>query len=393
MILQNTLKIDTVMKKSHQLLGILAIATAGLLTACSSKPKAVSDGSSSTLSANGQSLTVCDISKIKDTLEIPLSEWVEDLQIVRFENKDTAFFKLWCPAITDNYIGIRQRDNAVFKLFDRKGKFLCDVGSIGQGPGEYQSLYSEAIDEHNQCIYLAPFFGSTKILKYRMDGTYDSGIEVGERLNKPKLLLNDDGSLFLTHLFFRESSKMLAALIDKEGNVTPCLPSTEAGTNQMNLKGQTIGFDHEIWCYGNTDEPTFMYTYADTLYHYDRKKNQVEAQFTTINGPEKSWKIYTQLPEKYLVYINGVGSFVADMQTESSYFVKLKNDFIGGMSAPTNFSNGYFYAAYEPLQLINRIETRLAESDCTEKDRKVLTELMNSLDENDNNVMFVGKLK
>lgn len=381
------------MKRNHQLTGILAIAIAGLFTACSSKPKVINDGTLSSASVNGQPLTICDISKIKDTLDIPLSEWVEDFQIVRFENKDTAFFKLWCPAITENHIGIRQHGNAAFKLFDRKGKFLCDVGSIGRGPGEYGSLYSEAIDEQNQCIYLAPFFGSTKILKYHMDGTYDTGIEVGERLNKPKLMLNDDGSLCLTHLFFKESSKMLAAHIGKDGKVTSYSPSTEAGTNQMNLKGQTVGFDHEIWCYANTDEPTFMYTYADTLYHYDWKKNQVEAQFTTTNGPKDTWKIYIQLPEKYLVNIFGVGSFVADTQTKSSYFVKLKNDFVGGMSAPTNFTNGYFYAVYEPLQLIDRIETRLAESDCTEKDRKVLTELMNSLDENDNNVMFIGKLK
>lgn len=380
------------MKKNHLLFGIVATAIAGLFTACSSHTKVKEDGTLSTTSVNGQDLTVCDISKIKDTLDIPLSEWVEDFRIVRFENKDTAFFKMWWPAFTEKYIGIRQ-SGGPFKLFDRNGKFLCDVGRVGQGPGEYQSLYGEVIDEKNQCIYLSPFFGSTKILKYNLDGTHAADIEVGERMNKPKLMLNEDGSLSLIHLHFKDLSKMLAAHIAKDGTVTPYLPTAAEGINPKAPDGSFRGFDHEIWSYGNVGEPSFKYTYSDTLYHYNWQKNCTEARFTTINAPKGSFSIYNELPGKYMVFVSGLGSFVADTQAKASYFVKLKNDFVGGMAAPTNFTNGYFYALYEPLQLIDRIESRLAESDCSEKDKKVLNELKNSLDENDNNVMFVGKLK
>ena len=168
------------MNKSNRFKGILVVViTSSMFAACTSKPQVKDDGTLSTVSINGRALTVCDISKVKDTLEIPLSEWVEDFQIVRFEDKDTAFFKMWWPAITDKHIGIRQHGGA-FKLFDRQGKFLCDIGGVGQGPGEYRSLYSELIDEKNKCIYLAPFFGSDKILKYGMDGKFDTGLEVGD---------------------------------------------------------------------------------------------------------------------------------------------------------------------------------------------------------------------
>ena len=50
-----------------------------------------------------------------------------------------------------------------------------------------------------------------------MDGKFDTGLEVGEKMNKPKLTLNEDGSLSVVHLCFKESSKMLAAHIDKDG--------------------------------------------------------------------------------------------------------------------------------------------------------------------------------
>ena len=39
------------------------------------------------------------------------------------------------------------------------------------------------------------------------------------------------------------------------------------------------------------------------------------------------------------------------------------------------------------------IEKRLSESSCTEKDKEVLNKLLASLDEEGNNVLFVGKLK
>ena len=156
------------MKKTMLLMSTAILATA-FLAACG--PSSKDDGTITRLEQNGNTLTVCDFAKVKDTLNVPLSEWVEDCRLVRFENTDTALFKMWWPAITDNYIGIRQ-SGGVFKLFDHKGKFLHDIGAMGQGPGEYAgSLYSELIDEKNKVIYLAPFAGSTKILKYNLDGT------------------------------------------------------------------------------------------------------------------------------------------------------------------------------------------------------------------------------
>ncbi len=198
------------MKKTMLLMSTAILATA-FLAACG--PSSKDDGTITRLEQNGNTLTVCDFAKVKDTLNVPLSEWVEDCRLVRFENTDTALFKMWWPAITDNYIGIRQ-SGGVFKLFDHKGKFLHDIGAMETGPGEYAgSLYSELIDEKNKVIYLAPFAGSTKILKYNLDGTFVTDYDLGERLNKPKLSLNPDGSISLVHLCFQGMSEMMELLL------------------------------------------------------------------------------------------------------------------------------------------------------------------------------------
>ena len=371
----------------------LALVATCLLAGCKQKNGNQSDG---TASIDYSGLITCDFDKVKEEIiTIPLSEWVDEFQIVRFEDKDTALFKMWWPLITDNYIGIRQRSRLPFKLFDRQGHFLCDVGNVGGGPGEYNSLYSEAIDEKNGWVYLAPFANSDHLLKYDLQGEYIGEVKLGERLNKPKLQMLPDGSLSLVHLYFHDNkSTMMAATVSPEGKVTRC-PDVPKHLQVAFRDKQLPGFNHEIWHYGNTDEMKFAYTFSDTLYTYDHKTNRLRADFVMKNyrKSDDTYCIHFPMRDRYITWVKGKGSIVTDMKTRQSHFFELKNDFVGGLPIYNQSSNGYIYAMYEPMQLMEKIEERLEQSDCTEADRKVLKELYNSLDEDDNNIMFIGRLK
>ena len=371
----------------------LALVATCLLAGCKQKNGNQSDG---TASIDYSGLITCDFDKVKEEIiTIPLSEWVDEFQIVRFEDKDTALFKMWWPLITDNYIGIRQRSRLPFKLFDRQGRFLCDVGNVGGGPGEYNSLYSEAIDEKNGWVYLAPFANSDHLLKYDLQGEYIGEVELGERLNKPKLQMLPDGSLSLVHLYFHDNkSTMMAATVSPEGKVTRC-PDVPKHLQVAFRDKQLPGFNHEIWHYGNTDEMKFAYTFSDTLYTYDHKTNRLRADFVMKNyrKSDDTYCIHFPMRDRYITWVKGKGSIVTDMKTRQSHFFELKNDFMGGLPINNQSSNGYLWAMYEPMQLMEIIEERLEQSDCTEADRKVLKELYNSLNEDDNNIMFIGRLK
>lgn len=48
---------------------------------------------------------------------------------------------------------------------------------------------------------------------------------------------------------------------------------------------------------------------------------------------------------------------------------------------------------FEPYRLLDLIDERLSASECADKDRKVLEDLKTSIDEDGNNIMFIGKLK
>ena len=143
----------------------LLLASVALLSSCgNSGKKEQASGPNELLAVNYGDLS-------KEKKDLPLSTFVEDVQVVHFENVDDAFFKAWNIVITDHYIGVRQ-SGAPFKLFDRSGKYLCDVGAVGNGPGEYAiSIYDEIIDEKGGRIFLMPFAGSS-ILVYDLNGKY-----------------------------------------------------------------------------------------------------------------------------------------------------------------------------------------------------------------------------
>lgn len=137
--------------KTQTFISTCAIAATLLLSNCGNKQDTTS-------SSNKNQLLIVEYKNLNNRkIELPLSHFIEDFRIVRLDNSDEALFKAWTITPSNNYIGIRQ-SGAPFKLFDKDGKFLCDVGRIGQGPGEYEiSIYDEIIDEKGGRIFLAPF--------------------------------------------------------------------------------------------------------------------------------------------------------------------------------------------------------------------------------------------
>lgn len=377
-----------------------AIAISGLMlaaTSCNTTP--AGDGSVTvTETGDGNKLTVCSFSNVKDTVTLKLSDFVKDFKIVRFENSDEAIFKVaGTPVVTDKYIGIRQERRPFF-LFDHDGKLLCEVGGVGGGPGEYTSLYDEAINDKLGKIYLAPFANSTKILEYNTDGSFVRDIVVKAKLNKPKIDVADNGDITIIHLpFSTDEEPFIALQYDKNANLKNKLsPTAGLLVEAMHPTYGFVGFNNEIFSYRNTSNFDFMLTSNDTLFHYDPKANKVYPQYTIDFGSmeEKPWRILTEISGYYLSYIHGNGVIIVDRKKQTSNYLKVVNDFFGHIEAPKfNFNKGWFYQMFEPGYLMEVIENRLKDRDCSPEDRKQLEELLNTLDENDNNLMFIAKLK
>ena len=107
---------------------------------------------------DGEPLTVCHLDQLKDTVHIPLSELVEDLHIVKLDNREEAMVNIAVVSLSENYIlvaGFR----SPCKLFRKDGTYVGKIGEYGTAKGEYKDVYDAQIDEKNGRIYLLPWYG------------------------------------------------------------------------------------------------------------------------------------------------------------------------------------------------------------------------------------------
>lgn len=89
-------------------------------------------------------------------------------------------------------------------------------------------------------------------------------------------------------------------------------------------------------------------------------------------------------------------TIVVDKQQKRSCYLNITNDLVGNLPIPwftSAIKNGWYYEMFEPYRLLDLIDERLSDSKCSDDDRKILEELKNSIDEEGNNIMFIGKLK
>jgi hypothetical protein len=337
-----------------------------------------------------QDFISCSLEDVDETRIIPLSSLVENCSLIRLDNSDDeALFKPWFTTVTERYIGVRQQGGGQFKLFDHSGKFLCNVGSIGQGPGEYAiALYDEIIDDKNELIYLMPYVAE-KILVYNTSGKHVKNIPLPHNLGKAKLHLSDSIISIVYRPF--KNDTIVAYQITREGKVLKGVPTPPHFF--------VDNFDGELFSPQNTSEFNFLSTNSDTLYHYDIKNNKIVPKFTmSVKSAEKPFRNYLELNDKYLTCVFGKEYKVVstDKTTKNSSYIQVLNDYYGNLKMPISIvtiKNGWFVYNLEPIQLMEQIEKRLAESDCSEQDRQQLETLLSTLDENDNNVLFAGKLK
>ena len=341
---------------------------------------------------SGNKILLCHYQNIpEEKQKLNLSDLVEDLKIVHFENSDTAVFHYRSkPTISDNYVGIAQ-ERSSFLLFDHSGRFKCQVGNIGQGPGEYpKMIYDAIIDEKNEEIYLSSFGFSNKILVYDLNGRYKRYYQTSYRLNKPKIMLGENRDLTIMHLPFRDrkNENILISVFDQQGNLKKRLKSVEYLLSD--------DFSQDLFAVHNVPQLSFFITSCDTLYHYNSEKNQIIPKLTMDFGSieEKPTHIYYEIPSHYIVFIFGKGAIFIDKKTKTAKYMQIVNDLCGHMERPQfGYKNGWAYAMLEPNHFIGWIKERLDNNDCSEQDKKLLKPLLQSLNEEDNNVLLMAKLK
>lgn len=382
-------------------IGIVCCATALLLVFAHCAKK---DGSYATMKKiNGQEVVVCDVTTVTDTTPTPLSTIVSSCELIRPQATAESLMKSpWHIDVSDNYLLIKSYGDIPVKLFSREGEFLRDIGQLGRGPGEYGALYGVQLDEARNRIYLTPLANADRVLVYDMEGQHLPSIPLKYPQAKTKVYVNGNTVTVLGMRF--DNNHPFAYQQTAEGEVIGEAPVLDHFfvardfSNEISSGRNAGAFDMFVldW-YRNT---------PDTLYHYNTAANVLEPRFVLEGKPIADLKdnVYEnpvasvhELKGHYHAMISGPDYFkriIVEKETLKARHFKILNDFYCDIELTNLFSanDGVFISSIPAIRLMEHLEHLLENDNLEDEKRREAVQLLDSLDENDNDIIFVGEM-
>jgi hypothetical protein len=170
--------------------------------------------------------------------------------------------------IFDNYIFVFDKYKAKkLFVFDKNGKYIRQIGNLGQGPGEYATLNDFCINKEKREIYILD--NLRKILMYDMD--------TGKHLKTLNYKLDESRSAYMTFL----NNKFYMAIVpydtDKNSNLLMEL-DVETGEQKQYLDADTYncGWNRNSFTRYNffidklSDSPKFVELFMNTIMCIDK---------------------------------------------------------------------------------------------------------------------------
>ena len=347
--------------------------------------------------------------------EVRLSDFTDDMTYIPVDNE--ILFQHPNRIETTEELFIMATFPTGVKVFDRKGKFRNRIGARGRGPGEYHTSGSDfTIDRNNGLIYI---LDRKNIIVYNFRGLFIKEFSIEEFDSYFTDIQFQDGKIYLAG--FREMGfakydwlviDTLGNLIAKKKNHVPGFLTglgarggfflSNANLHYWNNYNDTIFVIHEDDHYplifieqGDFREPTEDYPLEDFLkyfriyniigsqkylflrYHYDHLFH--EASVNIENGNLSLFGKSEISPFNYPGIINNLDG---GPNFSPSFFYNDNND---------NYLIGWVYA-YRLKAHVESEAFRNSTPKYPEKKMK-LEELAASLDENDNPVLMLVKLK
>lgn len=358
--------------------------------------------------------------------DILLSDWAGEPEFIALDSSDPeALIAGGEVTVSNHYIGIYSPMETPFKLFDRAtGKFLCNVGNIGRGPGEYNRISFAQIDETGGKIWISTLYDN-KI------HTYD--ISTGRFLEDLPLAYEGNGNPNQGYNFVVDSKARTVTIAgvpydnscpaawcqDMQGNVIWEIPRTGSAPENAMLRLHTsLNVDGALdIC------QVSMNTQQDTLFIIqDRELRPLltmklgetyEPNALTIGDGDYMHDPFI-LPDYAVVNINktkmvqsrntgsGVSismetdlqpSIILDRRTGDVSRRTIIDDILTNDSTGPTFKNGYLVSNCSAEYFMEAGLVFLENGNLSSSARKRISDILKNISEEDNNVIILAPLK
>ncbi|MBN2635716.1 MAG: 6-bladed beta-propeller [Prolixibacteraceae bacterium] len=358
---------------------------------------------------------------IGNTKELPVSEIAESIRFVPLETNESCFFgeNISKVEIVDDMLFVSDY-NYIFK-YDLNGKFLTRIGKKGRGPGEYaQGPQTFLINKSKRLVILFVLYES-KMIEYDFEGNfikektldfmpglaewndnediavYNMGFTYEKEPWHDLYVLNQDGKTVQKNKFKKQPDKKYGLIL-----YPPILYRYNGKTRYKNPHGNVI---YELDEKGKTT-PVYVLDYGKYEKYNDiddveiQIKNNVGTNRSNPKSFEKIGLLGLSETDDYLFIYYGhqeqrkVGVFDKKNSTfynlyDSNYeLYGFHDDSFGGLPLfpKAGLDRNYFYSYYTAFEFKEYLKK-------ANKLNPELKKLAEGIDENDNPVLMLVKLK
>jgi hypothetical protein len=351
--------------------------------------------------------------------EIKISEIGESVQYIPLEFTPPLNFIIELQIVDDNIFLVSGGGNkgAIYK-YDIKGNFLCSVGKTGRGPGEYRYGFMFTVDRKNEKVFV---LDKPKILTYSFSGEFLSDFLLPETEPNFDAIRYFNNKLFLFENIKYGKAKYNWIVLDTSGKIESFKKNSLPQFKSINaFMDKTVSeFNGRINYWNKFNDTIFSVDSEGYIAKYifdqgdfrvtpevvDNEKYFFGNCFRPLNIIETEKyliiKYFMSGREVYSV-LNKEDNFFKSIEYDSSE-VKSKgfiNDIDGGLSLNpfgyfTEGKSEYIVSWFFPYELNDHLSNDAFKNSTPKylEKKKELEKLANSLNENDNPVLMLVKLK
>ena len=387
---------------------------------------------------------VIDFKSYPNKIDLPLSEIVTDLKIVPLETRDNLLLSNNAAiAISEKYIVTSNRTE--LHLFDKEGKHVRVLAVQGGGPNEFSQITGFIIDDKNDILYYKDFVQMGETLK-RVNlrtGEHLETMNFGEKAffaesvdNNGRLygidasrfvfrFINDgseekeSGSTTLFSIFDPKNGERKD--IETSNSYTPSSASKKILTLNDEAIVLNLAYSDTLYSYQNNElAPKAIFSFENKMTDMSKGGEGIELnlmtskgvilgksttgfQSSTSSGGAISIRISTSVTDHVYLSNNGEYSQMRSIYLEPfGYRAKLgKNE--DESENDTNetaiilelprYSSGYAYYFLDAIKFIQLLEYAIESKDVPENLKKEYREHLATIDEENNPVLIIGKVK
>lgn len=384
------------------------------MSACS----APSDIAVEYVDVNGDKIPKILVEKITDQTEINFTDWFEDIQLINLESTEESLVRrVMRSYIGEEYILISTVGKGIL-MFSRSGEFIRAVASHGNGPGEVIDANRNIfVDEKNSKLY------ATDMMKHR-DKVVCIDLISGSNVYIP--LKYTGGAIIVRDIFVLDDSLMYCSTMHSPGRPSnnPVFCQTTSGKLLWEIEKSPPEGTADGSIRLSDGNIIFNYTFiTDTIYQV---KNQELSPLIILSSERpgaflvkdegsiymglrqvnSDWFIGNYIIVKDVVFDEQIGrernvfserkEFVFNLSTgQAKNIESIKNDYLGwDEDFDLQFHhNGIGVVSYQAIDLLEKADSVIKLPNISKKLKNRLEHILQTVDENDNPYLLVGRLK